>query len=141
MAQFRLGELNQVRRTLAQAMVNFTWDPADDVEGQVYHVLRREAEAMMLPNMAAFLRGEYQPADNNERLALIGVCEFENRQAQLARLWSDAFAADPSLAAGHRYNAACAAALAGCGNGADAANLSDVQPRSMAPAGTSMAGG
>jgi serine/threonine-protein kinase len=36
-----------------------------------------------------------------------------------ARLWADAFAADPRQAenekARHRYNAACAAALAGCG--------------------------
>ena len=48
-----------------------------------------------------------------------------------ARLWQEAFALDPrpasNLAAGHRYNAACAAALAGCGKGADAAQLDEVQ--------------
>jgi serine/threonine-protein kinase len=40
-----------------------------------------------------------------------------------ARLWAQALAADPKLGddrrAQHRYNAACAAALAGCGQGAD----------------------
>jgi hypothetical protein len=40
------------------------------------------------------------------------------------RFYSEAFADDPKLAddlrTRHRYNAACSAALAGCGQGADA---------------------
>ena len=40
-----------------------------------------------------------------------------------ARLWTDAFATTPTLAddlkSGHRYNAACAAAMAGSGKGKD----------------------
>src|SRR5262249_50743561 len=43
------------------------------------HVLRREAEALILPNLAAFLDGKYQPQDNNERLALLGAGQFANR--------------------------------------------------------------
>ena len=43
------------------------------------------------------------------------------------RLYAEAFTADAKLAAdrtaGHRYNAACHAALAGCGQGEDAAKL------------------
>jgi eukaryotic-like serine/threonine-protein kinase len=46
-----------------------------------------------------------------------------------ARFSSEAFAADPKLAddqkAGHRYNAACYAALAGCGQGRDADKVDD----------------
>ena len=88
-----------------------------DQDGWIYHVLRREAEGLILPDLPAFLEGTYQPRDNDERLALLGVCQFADRTAAAARLYADAFAADPrlaeDLAAGHRYNAARAAALAG----------------------------
>src|SRR6516225_6017075 len=47
----------------------------------------------------------------------------------MTRLYGDAFAAAPPLAddlgAGYRYNAARAAALAGCGRGADATGLGE----------------
>src|SRR5260370_22251106 len=47
----------------------------------------------------------------------------------MPRLYADAFAADPTLAddlrAGHRYNAARAAALAGCGRGEDGAGTGE----------------
>ena len=60
--------------------------------------------------------------------AALGVCQFKNRTRALARLYADAFAAAPELAtnveAGHRHNAARAAALAGNGRGEDAGNLS-----------------
>ena len=79
---------------------------------------------MILPDLPAFLAGKYQPRDNDERLALLGVCQFTNRTLAAARLYADAFAADPRLAedfrVGHRSNAARYAALAGCGRGADA---------------------
>ena len=96
-------------------------------------MLRREAEALILPNLPAFLRGEYQPQDNDERLALLAAqlasCEFEGLQGAAARLYFDAFAAVPTLAddvlAANCYHAACAAALAGCGQGKDADQLND----------------
>jgi serine/threonine-protein kinase len=95
------------------------------------HVLRREAERMILPILPAFLDGTYRPQDNDERLALLGACKFTNRTCAMARLYGDAFAAAPSLAedlgAGHRYNAARAAALAGCGQGADATGLGEAE--------------
>ena len=50
-----------------------------DQDGWICHVLRREAEAMILPDLPAFLGGNYQPRDNDERLALLGVCQFTNR--------------------------------------------------------------
>jgi eukaryotic-like serine/threonine-protein kinase len=90
-------------------------------------VLRREAEAMIMPKLPAFLGGKHQPRED-ERLALLGVCQFTNRTLALARLYADAFAAAPQLAedvkAGHRYSAARAAALAGSGRGEDGASLS-----------------
>jgi hypothetical protein len=49
--------------------------------------------------------------------------------AAAARFFDEAFAAQSSLAddlsSQHRYNAACAAALAGCGQGKDADDLSE----------------
>jgi serine/threonine-protein kinase len=93
------------------------------------HSLRREAESIILPNLQTFLDGKYQPQNNDERVALLGACQFMNRTRAMARLYADAFAADPSLmkelGAGHRYNAARVAALAGCGQGADATGLAD----------------
>jgi hypothetical protein len=43
------------------------------------------------------------------------------------RLYRDALARQPSFAAAHRYNAACCAALAGCGHGKDVSKLTDKQ--------------
>jgi serine/threonine-protein kinase len=76
------------------------------------------------------LAGKVPPADQRERLGLLEVCRLQRRHAAAATLYADAFAADPRLAddleAGHRYNAACAAALAGCGAGKDAGTLQPV---------------
>ena len=38
------------------------------------HVLRREAEGLILPDLPAFLEGTYQPRSNDERFALLGAC-------------------------------------------------------------------
>jgi serine/threonine-protein kinase len=93
----------------------------------LWHVLRREAEALIFPNTAAFFEGTYEPEGNTERLALVGACRFKNRTCAAARLYADAFAADATLADDprfrHRYSAARAAALAGGGQGEDAADL------------------
>ncbi len=79
--------------------------------------------------LPAFLKGEFQPADTKERLGLAGVCQGKKLNQQAAGLYAAAFAADPKLAddlkAGHRYNAACHAALAAAGQGEDAAKLDD----------------
>jgi serine/threonine-protein kinase len=75
--------------------------------------------------LPAVLGGREEPADDAERLALAWLCQQPSRQlnAASARFWAGAFARDPKLAGDmeqqHRYNAACAAALAGCGFGKD----------------------
>jgi Flp pilus assembly protein TadD/serine/threonine protein kinase len=81
------------------------------------------------------LKGEAQPANAAEQLTLAHMCqEHKKRYAAATRFYADAFAAEPKLAddlkGGHRYNAACAAALAGCGQGQDAAQL-DEQARTL----------
>jgi eukaryotic-like serine/threonine-protein kinase len=71
----------------------------------------------------AAVAGGGTPKDNAERLALAGRAHAMRRFALAARLWAEALAADPKLAddrqAQHRYHAACAAALAGSGQGKD----------------------
>jgi hypothetical protein len=57
------------------------------------------------------------------------LCQDTARFSAASRFYRDAFAHDARLAddlkVRHRYNAACAAALAGCRRGKDAENLSD----------------
>ena len=71
--------------------------------------------------LAAIIKGDQQPKDNAERLHLAQRAYDKALHATAARLWAEALAADPKLGddrqAQHRYNAACAAALAGCGQG------------------------
>jgi serine/threonine-protein kinase len=155
LAQHGRGQKQQARKTLAAAVVAFDWSAAQADVGDVWiaHVLRREAEALILPDLPAFLRGEYQPADNDERLALVGACQFQGRYHAAARLYAEAFASDPALAedltaecriraargdkqpvgrveelaTACRYPAARCAALAGCGRGADGAGLGEAE--------------
>jgi Flp pilus assembly protein TadD len=78
--------------------------------------------AAMEEALPAVLRGERQPADVAERVALAYVCHAKRLYAAAARLSAEALAVSPNLAspqAGVRYNAACAAALAGCDKAKD----------------------
>jgi serine/threonine-protein kinase len=131
MAQFRAGLPAEARRTLGLAVQAYDWNDmqSDPPTIWVSHVLRREAEGLILPNLAAFLDGEYRPQDPDERRTLLGVCQVTDRSLALARVFAEAFAADPRLAEalhdGLRYAAARAAARAGCGRSADAAHLGE----------------
>ena len=103
---------------------------------------------MILPDLPAFLRGEHEPLDNNERLALAGTCQAQGRYHTAVRIYAGAFAADPGLAddlttecryrsmreephyervesidTEARYLAARCAALAGYGLGREGAGL------------------
>ena len=75
MALHRSGQLAEARKTLAAAILSYDWRArqALDQDGWTCHVLRREAEGMILPNLPAFLDGKYRPQDNDERLALLAA--------------------------------------------------------------------
>jgi hypothetical protein len=80
--------------------------------------------------LPAILQDNVKPADAAERIALAHLCrQYKQLYAASARFYTQAFAEQPRLAqdlrAGHRYDAACAAALAARGQGEDADNLSD----------------
>jgi tetratricopeptide (TPR) repeat protein/predicted Ser/Thr protein kinase len=127
MAQHKSGLTTEARKTLAAAVSTFDWrvERVRDQDGWIIHVLRREAEELILPDLPALLNGTRQPQDNQERLAMLGSYQFANRFRDAAQLYADAFAADADLVrdlvSAHRYRAACFAALAGCGRGAEGA--------------------
>ena len=85
-------------------------------------VLRVERFAELDEHLSAFLSGGRKPAGAEEavHLALLCLLPCKRLYAAAARFFTAAFRAKPSeLRAGHRYNAACAAALAGCLQGED----------------------
>jgi tetratricopeptide (TPR) repeat protein len=85
--------------------------------------------AALETKLPAVLQGKHRPANAAEGLVFAHLCRAQKRYAAAARLQAKAFAADPKLAAdlqaGHRYNAACFAALAAAGKGKDASKLDD----------------
>lgn len=125
MAHSELGHTEQSRRSLVEALKTYDWKSSDGI----IHPLRHEAEARIVPHLPGFLKGEYQPLDNAERLDLSDLCYHGKHYAAAARLYVAAFSCDSKLAEAmggfHRYNAACSAALAGCG--ADADKLNDIE--------------
>lgn len=133
MAQFQSGAHGEARSTLAEVVSAFDWKESqgDLPTTWASQVLRREAEQLILPNLAAFLEGNYQPQDSDERLGFLEICQSTNRTRTLVGLYAGAFASDRHLAddlhAGLRYDAACAAAMAGSGYGADVSDMSDAE--------------
>jgi eukaryotic-like serine/threonine-protein kinase len=125
MIQHRAGQTQEARETLIAALRSYDWSElrATDHQAWIAHVLRREAQGLIVPNVPAFLRLKQEPVDNVERLSFITACHTDGLYAEAAELARAAFAADPKLADApgsfRRYNAACAAALAGCGKGKD----------------------
>jgi tetratricopeptide (TPR) repeat protein len=79
----------------------------------------------------AILRGQVQPADAAERADYARLYRVKRHYAAAARVFRQALAAQPDRVAtavnNLRYEAACAAALAGCGHGDDAASLTAAQ--------------
>jgi tetratricopeptide (TPR) repeat protein len=95
--------------------------------------LLAKAERMVAirDKLTAFHKGTYTPATPSERLELVEWCQVKKFHHTAAGLYADAFADAPGLAddlnAGHRYSAACHAALAAAGQAKDAAKLDDTE--------------
>src|SRR6266511_129723 len=80
--------------------------------------------------LPALLAGKAKPSSPQEQVELARFCvSYKERYRTAVGFFADAFTAEPKLAnelqTQHRYNAACAAALAFAGKGADAAKLDD----------------
>src|SRR5436309_903425 len=63
MAQHRCGRVAEARQTLAAAVLAHDWRAiqllARDHNDWIYHVLRREAESLVLSDLPAFMEGKY----------------------------------------------------------------------------------
>jgi hypothetical protein len=125
----------KVCRDLAPVSNPETRQKLPEAERKEWQALWTEAEALLKraedadPKLQAVLRGEHKPSGNAERLAFARTA-FDHKYFVVATgLWAEAIESDPGIAndlrAAHRYNAACAAALAAAGQGEDAAKLDD----------------
>jgi len=142
---FRQDKIDEARRVATEAAAKMKPLPEDEDnpladnanhDDLVLWLAYKEAQALIRfdtnqNKLVRFLKGEYQPATNDERLSLAELCRVKKFRRAAAGLYADAFAADPKLAddlpAAHRYHACCAAACAAAGQAADAANLDDAE--------------
>jgi tetratricopeptide (TPR) repeat protein len=103
--------------------------PTDPHLSRLERVIREtESMAELAPRLDLYLAGKAQPAGAAERLTLAQLCrDSRQKNRAAARFFAEAFVERPALAedleAAHRYHAACAAALAGCGRGQDAQEI------------------
>ncbi len=130
-----LGRVFRARGEFAQALAEFR-TARDLARGnpqfrqEIEQVLTlTERQASLAEQLPSVLAKKLKPVDSAETLEFAQLCYDKKLHAASARLWSEAFQAQPKLAddmqVQHRYNAACAAALAGCGQGKDEPPLDD----------------
>jgi WD40 repeat protein len=119
LAHGRLGHAQQVREHRQQAPAATGWDDS---------VLQAQLLGELEDNLLDVLAGRARPASAAQAVDLAWRCGYHKRRYVAAvGLFEEAFATDPRLAEnvipGHRYDAACCAALAAAGRGKDAAAL------------------
>jgi serine/threonine-protein kinase len=107
--------------------------PPKDARRESARQLRSQCQrlAILDDRLPALLGGTEKPASAAERLELRELCHVKKLYTAAARFSRDAFVDEPKLAedmaTGARYAAACSAALAGSGQGKDAADLDDAE--------------
>jgi Flp pilus assembly protein TadD len=116
------GDFAQASAELRRALDLVKTNPrlAQQVQRELAATERQASLDARLPEVLA---GRLKPSDTTEMLGFAQLCYEKKLQNASARFWSQAFQAQPKLAddvqVPNRYNAACAAALAGCGQGKD----------------------
>jgi tetratricopeptide (TPR) repeat protein len=124
------GRFAEARKTISRCLELL---PRDDLRRPwVTRLLQLCEQGFALDDkLSSILTGTKQPADDAERLALAQLCQLPSKKlySAAARFYAEAFAHDAQLADNlqqqDRYAAACAAALAGSGQGNDAAKLDE----------------
>jgi tetratricopeptide (TPR) repeat protein len=115
-----LGWVLELRGDMAGAEAEYLKSIELYPEGKLSR--KRLAIVRLLPRLDDVIAGRAAPATPAEAIDFAQLCirPFRRQYAAAARLLERAFADDPKLAAAERYNAACYAAMAGCGQGEDA---------------------
>jgi tetratricopeptide (TPR) repeat protein len=90
-----------------------------------------ERLAVLEEKLALIQSGKQHPASAGEAVEYSELCHLKRHYAAAVRFYRRALAVRPDLVGSEandlRYNAACAAALAGCGAGEDAAQLTEAE--------------
>ena len=119
--------------------------PADPKLSPSTLASRAEHLIALEPRLPAVVKGSDRPADAEAIAEFARIAFSRHFYAAAARLWTDAFAASPTLAAdpttGNRFQAARAAALAGAGSGRLEGSPDARVPGALARAGRRLAGG
>jgi tetratricopeptide (TPR) repeat protein len=128
-AHYNLGVTLQAQGKLEEALATFRQaarlaPPASPLARALPGLIRQvERHLAVAARLDGVLKGDDKPADAAEGILFAQLCATRGLHAAAARLYAAAFAADARLAADsrahHRYNAACSAALAGCGRSKD----------------------
>jgi tetratricopeptide (TPR) repeat protein len=122
------GEFSEAQKALRRCLVLL---PARDPQrGPVSELLQQCQQWLDADGkLTAFRAGQGAPGNAAVQVQMAALAQQPNKRLNVtaARLYRDAFARQPRLVAAHRYNAACVAALAGCGQGKDAAALDEKQ--------------
>jgi tetratricopeptide (TPR) repeat protein len=131
LALFRAGRFKEALPSLERATQLGTRTPG--LVSDSARMLRICREGVELDGkLSAVLRGEVKLARAEDMVRYARFCrEGKQLYAASANLYREAFAARPALAEmvaeAHRFSAACAAAMAGSGQGKDAAGLGERQ--------------
>jgi tetratricopeptide (TPR) repeat protein len=126
LAHLRQGDFTRARGPLRRSL-----ELLPEVDGLRPLAVRRlqqcERLSVLEKRLPAVLRGEVQPGGAVERMEYARLCRYKQLYRACVRFFADAAGAEPKLVADpaitNRYNAACGAALAGNGQGRDAASL------------------
>src|SRR5205823_3350627 len=120
---FALRDLGELDEAIAEFGEAVRLEPKN---AMIHNNLRQtERLRALLPRLPDVVAGRAEPASPVEASDFAVLCgrPFQKRYATAVRLYAKAFAAEPrlaaDLAAGHRYDAACYAALAAAGKDAD----------------------
>jgi len=124
-----LGELLQRERHFAEALAEFKRGHEVGLKNPNWRypsaqwVRNAERLVELDGKLPAILNGKAKPANAAESLGFAQSCYYRKIHGSSARLWTEALQAEPKLADDmqdqNRYDAACAAALAGSGQGKD----------------------
>jgi superkiller protein 3 len=123
-AQSGLGEYQAAVASFRQVL---KLDPKHG--GPPSQLPRAERLAAVQERLPAFLKGEFEPSGNEERLALAVTCKQKKHYQAAVGLYSKVFTIEATqaenLPAWQRYQAGCCAALAAAGQGEDAGKPDD----------------
>jgi len=121
----RLGQCEEYQGNLDQALAAYRRgqelsEYGKPVTPALPEMIRSvDRQIALAARLAGVLRGEDKPSGAGETLAFARLCVGRKLYVAAARFFTEAFAADPKLVrdrdTNDRYDAACSAALAGCG--------------------------